>query len=112
MSGIRTFSDITRVHAKERPGRIALHFQGRETTYAALDERASRIANGLIAMGLKPGSRVALLAKNTDLFFELHQGCAKADVVLVPVNFRLAAPEVAYVVNDAQAELFVVGPNF
>ena len=70
------------------------------------------MANGLTAMGLKPGARVALLAKNTDLFFELHQGCAKADVVLVPVNFRLAAPEVAYVVNDAGAELFVVGPDF
>jgi len=105
-------ADIPRVHARLRPDRVALHFQGRDTTYAQLDERASRIANGLVALGLKPGSRVALLAKNTDLFFELHLGCAKADLVLVPVNFRLAAPEVAYVVNDAQAELFVVGADF
>jgi acyl-CoA synthetase (AMP-forming)/AMP-acid ligase II len=112
VSEIRSFGDITRVHARARADGVALHFQGRETTYRELDERASRVANGLIALGLKPGARVALLAKNTDLFFELHQGCAKADVVLVPVNFRLAAPEVVYVVNDAQAELFVVGPDF
>src|SRR5690606_18825038 len=99
MTAIRTMADISRVHAKLRPDRVALHFQGRDTTYAELDRRASQVANGLIEMGLKPGARVALLAKNTDLFFELHLGCAKANVALVPVNFRLAAPEVAYVVN-------------
>lgn len=112
MSEIRNFGDIVRLHARKRPDRIALHFQGRETSYAALDERASRVANSLLALGLKPGARVALLAKNTDLFFELHLGCAKADMALVPVNFRLAPAEVAYVVNDARAELFVVGPDF
>ena len=112
MSDIRTFGDITRLHARLRPDRVALHFQGRETRYAELDARASRVANGLTAMGLKPGARVALLAKNTDLFFELHQGCAKADIVLVPVNFRLAAPEIAYVIDDAGAELLIVGPDF
>ena len=50
-----------------------------------------------------PEARVALLDKNHDSFFEVWFGAAKANAVLVPVNWRLAPPEIAYVINDAQA---------
>src|SRR5262249_45998235 len=81
-------------------------------TYGELDERASRVANGLIAASVGPQRRVAILSKNNPAFFELWFGATKADAVLVPVNFRLAPPEVAFVVNDAQAELLFVGADF
>lgn len=109
---IASVADITRVHATERPGAVALVYQGRETTYRELDERASRVANGLIAAGLGPQARVAYLDKNSDRFFEVLFGAAKANQVMVAVNWRLAPPEVAYVINDAQAEALFVGQDF
>lgn len=81
-------------------------------TYAELDRRSNRVANGVVAAGMRPAARIALLAKNGLEFFELLFGAIKAGAVLVPVNFRLAPPEVAYVVNDAQAELFFVGRDY
>ena len=107
-----TLAHIIRHHAATQPERIALTFADRDTSYGALDRRASQVANGLIAAGLRPQSRVALLDKNHDSFFEIWFGAAKANAVLVPVNWRLAPPEVAFVVNDAEAEILFVGAEF
>ncbi len=105
---MQTLADIPRHHASERPQSVALVFEDRETTYAELDRQSNRIANALLAEGLKPGARVAILAKNSDDFFKILFGAVKARAVLVPVNFRLAPPEVAFVVNDATAEVLFV----
>ncbi len=109
---IRTVADVTRVHARTRPEKAALHFEGARITYAMLDRRANQVANGLAAERIAPGTRIAILAKNAPPFFELWFGACKTGVVLVPVNFRLAAPEVAYVVDDAAAELLFVGADY
>ena len=90
---IQTVGDITRHHAKNRPDRAAIHFEGRRITFGELDRRANQVANGLIAEGVRPQARIAILSKNVPAFFELWFGGAKADVVLVPVNFRLAPPK-------------------
>jgi len=112
VADIRTVGDITRRQRETRPDRVAIHFEGAHHTFGELDQRASRVANGLKAAGVKPQERIAILSKNVPAFFELWFGAAKADVVLVPVNFRLAAPEVAYVVADAGAEVLFVGADF
>ncbi len=112
LADIRTVADITRLHAKTRPDRVAIHFERQRTTFAELDHRANRVANGLIAEGVQPRSRIAILSKNTPAFFDLWFGTAKADAVLVPVNFRLAPQEVAYIVEDAGAQLLFVGADF
>lgn len=108
----RTIADITRVQATDRPDDIAHVFKDRRTTFAELDARASRIANGLIAAGLVPGDRVAVYAANSDRYVEVLFGCAKARVVLVGVNARLAPPEVAYVLDDSHARILFVGAHF
>jgi acyl-CoA synthetase (AMP-forming)/AMP-acid ligase II len=107
-----TLAEIVRHQAATQPARIALTFADRDTSYGALDRRASQVANGLIALGVRPRSRVALLDKNHDSFFEIWFGAAKANAVLVPVNWRLAPPEIAFVVNDAEAEILFVGAEF
>ncbi len=109
---ILRLADLTRFHAGERPDAVAMVHEGRETSYAELDRHASQVANGLIAAGLRPQARVAFLDKNSDTFFEALFGAAKANTVLVAVNWRLAPPEVAYVVNDAMAEVLLVGREF
>jgi long-chain acyl-CoA synthetase len=109
---MRRVGDIARVHAARQPDAIAMVYQGRATSYAELDRRANRVANALIGAGVKPQARIAYLGKNSDAFFELMFGAAKANVVLVSVNWRLAPPEIAYVINDATTEVLFVGPDY
>jgi len=112
VADISRIGDITRRHARTRPDRVAIHFEGRRVTYGELDRRTSQVANGLIAEGVGRQRRIAILSKNGPAFFELWFGAAKVNVVLVPVNFRLAPPEVAFVVEDAEAELLFVSADF
>jgi long-chain acyl-CoA synthetase len=109
---IATVADVTRHHGATRPRQVALRFGDETITYRALDERANQVAQGLIAAGIAPQARLAVLAKNSPDFFELWFGAAKANAVLVPVNFRLAPPEARFVINDAKAELLFVGADF
>jgi long-chain acyl-CoA synthetase len=110
--GIHSLADISRVHSRLTPQRLALAFEGRTTTYEQLDTRASQVAHGLIAMGVKPGDRIAHLGKNTDFYLELLLGAAKAGAVMTPVNWRLAPREFTYIINDCEAKVLFVGPEF
>ncbi len=105
---IRTLADAPRVHGRDRPAERAFHFEGRVTTYADFDKHTAQIANGLAALGVKHGSRVAYLGKNSDRYFEILYGAARLGAVLAPVNWRLAEPEVVYITNDAEAEVVFV----
>jgi acyl-CoA synthetase (AMP-forming)/AMP-acid ligase II len=105
-------ADITRVQAKARPDDIAMTLKGQTTTFAQLDEAASRVANALIAMGVQPDDRVAVYGANSDRYMEVFFGCVKARATLVGINARLAPPEVAYVLDDSQAKVFIVGSHF
>ncbi len=107
-----TLADLLRDQARLGPDRVALQFAGIETTYGELELRANRVASSLLAEGLVAGDRVALLAKNSDRFFDLLFGAAKVGVVLTPINFRLAPPEIAYVVADAGARLLIVAGEY
>ena len=109
---IVSLADMVRRHARERPQAVALVHAGRSTRYGALDGAASRVANALIAEGIAPQTRVAHLDKSSDIFFELLFGAAKANAVMVSVNWRLAPPEVLHIVNDSQAEILFVGEEF
>jgi len=91
---------------------IAFKFNDRETTYREYDQKANRVANGIIAEGCSPNSRVAVLAKNSDMYAEIMFGSLKSRTALVGLNWRLAAPEVVFVVNDSESEVLFVGPDF
>jgi long-chain acyl-CoA synthetase len=112
LEAVETLGDLTRFHAVHRPDKEAMLFEGRSTSYAELDRHASQVANGLLADGLEPGARVGFMDKNSDHFYEVVLGCAKANTVSVGINWRLAPPEVAYILNDSRAEVLFVGPDF
>ena len=111
-SRISSLGDILRRHAAERPGKTAFQFEGRATTYAELDLHTNQVANGLAAAGLARGDRIAYLGKNSDHYFELLFGAAKAGVVMTPINWRLAGPEIAYILADSRARAVFVGAEF
>ena len=110
--GINNVADILRVHAAGRADRPALVLDDRSLTWAELYERAQRVATGLAEAGVGDQDRVAFLDKNGLEHFELFYGAALANAVCVDVNWRLAPPEVEFIVNDAQAKVLVVGPDF
>ncbi|MBV9695174.1 MAG: long-chain-fatty-acid--CoA ligase [Alphaproteobacteria bacterium] len=111
-SRLKSVADISRVHAAERPDAVALDFRDRTTSFGELDKRASQVAQGLIGLGQRSGARVGYLGKNTDRYFEVLLGAFKARAVIVGVNWRLAPPEIAYVLNDARCEVLFVGREF
>jgi fatty-acyl-CoA synthase len=103
-----TLADCLATHARTQPGKLAARDSRRALTYAAWHERASRLANALLGLGLAPGDRVALLAYNTLEWLEIYAALARAGLVAVPVNFRLARPEVAYIVQHSGAAACIV----
>lgn len=106
-----TLGDVPRHHARERGDRVALSFEGRETTFAALNDHSNRTTRALIAEGLKPGDRVCYFGKNSDHYFEFLFAVMKAGAVIAPIGWRLSADEVAYIIDDAQSSLLFVGPE-
>jgi acyl-CoA synthetase (AMP-forming)/AMP-acid ligase II len=109
---IAGLADIVRLHGRRQPDTAAIVHDGRTTTYAELDRAASQVAHALIAEDVRPQARVAHLDKSSDQFFELLFGVAKANAVMVSVNWRLAPPEVLHIVNDAEAEILFVGEEY
>jgi long-chain acyl-CoA synthetase len=107
-----SLAGIIRQHARQRGDRPMITHGARTITWAEMDRRSSRVAAGLLAAGLQPGDRVAFLDKNGPAYFEILFGGGKANVVNVAVNWRLAPAEMAFVINDAEARLLFVGPEF
>ena len=92
-------------HAREQPDSPFAFFAGTQISYGQAQARANQIANALVAENLAPGTRVAFLAKNCAEYAIFYFAAAKAGVVPVPLNYRLAPPEWSYIVNDSGAEL-------
>ena len=86
-----------------RPDGIATHFSGRTRTWQQSIDRISRVAGALSALGVRRGDRVAILALNSDRYLELMYAMPWIGAVMVPINTRLAAPEIEYILTDSGA---------
>lgn len=107
-----SFCEIVREHARLSPGTPAFTYGEEVLTFAALDEGSNRTANGLLALGVGKGDRIAFLGKNHPLYFEALVAAARIGAVMTPVNWRLAAPEVAYILGNCEAKVAFVGEGF
>lgn len=105
----QTVADIPRHQAAQRPDADALIFGDRATTWAELDTRSNRVANALVAAGLEPGARVAILDKDSDHLWEAVFGIAKAGSVVMGINWRLAPKEIGFILEDGEARALFVG---
>ncbi len=85
---------------------------GRRFTYAEYNARANRTANALLALGVSKGDRVALLQMNSVEYMESFFGIAKIGAVCVPLNWRLVADELAFILRDSGATTLVFGSEF
>ena len=99
-------------HAQERPNQVALQSDAVVVTYGQLLFRVARLAAQLVEEGLNPGDRFAVLSKNDVAFCELMMAASRIGAVLVPLNFRLAQPEIEFILRDSGSRLLFAGTEF
>ena len=109
---ILTFDGFLTLWAKDRPDWPALSQDDHAFTYGGLEEHTAKIASMLMAMGLKKGDRIAWIGKNSDLYFSLFYGAARVGIVMVPIGWRLAPAEWAYIAKDTGARILFAGQGF
>lgn len=109
---ITNIAAIVRTHGAERPDRTAIVYEEQTITWLDLDQRSNAVAAGLAAAGVGAQDRIARIDKNDPSYFEMLFGAAKINAVTVDVNYRLAPPEMVQIVNDAQAKVLFIGPDF
>ena len=109
---ILTLDRMLRTHAAERGEKPALRDVSTSLSYAVLERRARQVAQGLLASGIGSGDRVCYLGKNTLAYFEYLLGAAKVGAVTVPINWRLAPPELAHIVQNSRPRLALVEEPF
>lgn len=108
-------ADWLRRHAERTPDKLAqVDLEtGRQFTYAEMNARANRLASFLRdKMGIQPGDRVSILAKNSTDYFEVIFAVSKIGAILNTLNWRLAVPELAYIINDCTPRLMIYEPEF
>ena len=94
------------------PGKVALVYNNQPMTYAALNIRINKLSHAFLALGVKRGDRVAAMLTNCVEFFEIFFACSKIGAIFVPLNFRLAGPEIAYIISDCTAETLFFSGEF
>lgn len=100
-------SDWLAFHADRTPEKLAIIDQGtgRRFTYGEINDRAARLAGYLkAAWNVEPGDRLAILGKNSSDYFEFEFACIKLGAMMLPLNWRLAEPELLFILNDAGAK--------
>jgi fatty-acyl-CoA synthase len=91
--------------ARTEPERTALVYEEQQVTFGDLQRRVEAVGGLLIAQGVRPGDVVALLMKNSAAFIELALAISHVGAVLLPINYRLGADEVGYILDHAGAVL-------
>jgi acyl-CoA synthetase (AMP-forming)/AMP-acid ligase II len=99
-------------NARKYPDKLAIECEGRTYTYKQFNEEVNRFAHGLAGLGLKKGDKIALMMKNSDHFVFSFFAAAKIGAVLVPVNFRLTATEVRYILEQSDTVLAICDNEF
>lgn len=99
-------------NAQIRGKKIATINGDRQHTWSQVKNRVARFAGALRSIGVEAGDRVAILALNSDRYFEYYFGVPWAGGCVVPLNIRWSAPENAYSLKDAGAEILVVDDAF
>ena len=109
---MRVFGDIARLGAKRHPDKHAVVKDDAFLTFGQLNSRANQLANGLLALGVRPGDRIAILSQNCLEFVVVASGVAKCGAVLVPVNFRYKKTELVYLTQNCKPKLLFFSPDF
>ena len=101
--------EIMSRNSRKFPDKEALVYGKTRLTYRQLNARINQLAHALLDLGIKKGTKVAILAYNCNQFLEAYFALAKIGGVAVPINFRLGAEELKYIINHSDAEAVILG---
>ena len=104
--------DALRRSAARSPKQLAIHFHGRELSYAEFDVLANRVARILLAQGIGRGDRVAIFAANSPEYAAAFFACARIGAMLVPINLLFTAEDVDFVLQKTRAKALLIEPMF
>lgn len=109
----QTVGDLVELAAHRDPERIAVKVResGEARTYGELDERSTRLANGLLESGLRPGDRIAAWMEDCVEYVELYLAAAKGGLIVAPINARFLASEASYLLEDSGAAALAWTPE-
>ncbi len=107
-----TIYDIFKRNAILFGSRTAILYEDQEITFRELFNKARAVAGWLKDKGIVKGDRIAVLTKNCHPFFTLMGGIAALGGMMVPINFRLSADEIGYVLSDAEPAMLFFDPDF
>ncbi len=105
-------SSFTAFHARRTPERCALKYRGEEISYAAFDGRIRIVGGWLASRGIGADDVIAVLMKNSAAFLDIAFAASHIGAVFLPINFRLASDEIAYIVENAGARVLIADEEF
>lgn len=109
---LETLGDILRNNAHRFPDDVATIYGERRITFGAYHERARRLASALYRLGLRKQDRLAVLSQNTPEFLECYAAAELSGYIVATVNFRLAAPEMIYILTDSAPRILAFEANY
>ena len=107
-----TVANVIRERFRTDPDRLAVSAEDRDVNWTQLYLAARRVAAALNASGIKPQDRVSFIDRNCIEYFEFIFGCALANVIPVPINWRLSPQEIAETLQDAGSRLLIAGDEY
>jgi acyl-CoA synthetase (AMP-forming)/AMP-acid ligase II len=99
-------------NARKFPEKLAIHCEDRRYTYRQFNDEVNRLAHGLILKGVEKGQKIAIMMKNSDYFVFSFFAAAKLGAVVVPVNTRLTASEVHYILEQSESAVVICDSIF
>ena len=109
---VRCLADLIGIAVRRNRDAIAVEYDGGQRSYGRFWARSLRCANAMIALGFKPGDRIAVFAQNCPEYLEVYVGLQLAGLVAVPANYRLSGDELAYLLNDSGSSGLIIGAEF
>src|SRR4051794_11750064 len=100
-------SSFIAFHARQTPTRCALKYRGQEISYAALNGRIRTVGGWMASRGIGPDDVVAVLMKNSPAFLDIAFAASHIGAIFLPINYRLAADEIAYIVENSGARILI-----
>jgi acyl-CoA synthetase (AMP-forming)/AMP-acid ligase II len=105
-------TDFLSISSAICPDKTAIVFEGKRYTFAQLNERVNRLANGLRGLGVKKGDVVSFLQVNCNQCVETYFAVAKTGGIYLPINFRAKEKELDYMLNTAETTTLIAGERY
>jgi acyl-CoA synthetase (AMP-forming)/AMP-acid ligase II len=109
---METLPEVSQWNSQQYPDKSAFIFEDKAITFLHFENVTNKAAQGLLSEGLNIKSRVAILAKDSDISYQLVFACAKSRTVLVGINWKLSAQEILYILTNSESEILFVGEEF